>query len=65
MARIAPRLGFPASDVEVLVGLVRNHLLLADTATLGVELDALIAQDGAQLTPFRTAGRGPRLRLSR
>jgi [protein-PII] uridylyltransferase len=33
MARIAARLGFPASDVDVLVGLVRHHLLLADTAT--------------------------------
>ncbi len=27
------RMGFPASDVMILVGLVRNHLLLADAAT--------------------------------
>ena len=33
MGRIAPRLGFPASDVDVLVALVRHHLLLADAAT--------------------------------
>jgi [protein-PII] uridylyltransferase len=33
MARLAPRLGFSAPDVEVLVKLVRHHLLLADTAT--------------------------------
>jgi [protein-PII] uridylyltransferase len=33
MARIAPRLGFPARDVEVLVTLVQHHLLLADAAT--------------------------------
>jgi [protein-PII] uridylyltransferase len=33
MARIAPRLGFPPADVEVLVALVRHHLLLADAAT--------------------------------
>jgi [protein-PII] uridylyltransferase len=32
VARIARRMGFPSSDVEVLVRLVRHHLLLADTA---------------------------------
>jgi [protein-PII] uridylyltransferase len=30
---LAPRLGFPAEDVEVLACLVRHHLLLPDTAT--------------------------------
>jgi [protein-PII] uridylyltransferase len=33
MGRIAPRLGFSARDVAVLVALVRHHLLLADAAT--------------------------------
>ena len=31
--RIATRMGFPPGDVEVLVDLVRHHLLLPDTAT--------------------------------
>ncbi len=31
--RIATRMGFPPDDVAVLVDLVRNHLLLPDTAT--------------------------------
>jgi [protein-PII] uridylyltransferase len=31
--RIATRMGFPPRDVEVLVDLVRHHLLLPDTAT--------------------------------
>ena len=31
--RIATRMGFPPDDVEILVDLVRNHLLLPDTAT--------------------------------
>ncbi len=31
--RIATRMGFPADDVDVLVDLVRHHLLLPDTAT--------------------------------
>ena len=31
--RIATRMGFPSGDVEVLVDLVRHHLLLPDTAT--------------------------------
>ncbi|HUY23433.1 MAG TPA: [protein-PII] uridylyltransferase [Acidimicrobiales bacterium] len=30
---MARRMGFPPDDVDVLVGLVRNHLLLADLAT--------------------------------
>jgi [protein-PII] uridylyltransferase len=33
MGRIAARMGFDAVDVDVLVSLVRNHLLLAETAT--------------------------------
>jgi len=33
MSRIAPRMGFDAADVDVLVKLVRYHLLLADAAT--------------------------------
>jgi [protein-PII] uridylyltransferase len=33
MGRIAPRMGFDAADVDVLVKLVRDHLLLADAAT--------------------------------
>ena len=33
MQRIATRMGFPASEVDVLVRLVRDHLLLADAAT--------------------------------
>ena len=33
MARIATRMGFPPREVEVLVRLVRDHLLLADAAT--------------------------------
>ena len=33
MARIARRMGFAPSDVDILVGLVQNHLLLADAAT--------------------------------
>jgi [protein-PII] uridylyltransferase len=33
MTRIAARMGFPEPDVEVLVRLVRDHLLLADAAT--------------------------------
>ena len=32
-ARIGARLGFAPDDVDVLAGLVRNHLLLADAAT--------------------------------
>jgi [protein-PII] uridylyltransferase len=31
--RVATRMGFPPNDVEVLVDLVRHHLLLPDTAT--------------------------------
>jgi [protein-PII] uridylyltransferase len=31
--RITTRMGFPESDVEILVDLVRHHLLLPDTAT--------------------------------
>jgi [protein-PII] uridylyltransferase len=31
--RVATRMGFPPDDVEVLVDLVRHHLLLPDTAT--------------------------------
>jgi len=31
--KIGPRMGFPPHDVEVLVDLVRHHLLLADAAT--------------------------------
>jgi [protein-PII] uridylyltransferase len=33
MTRIAPRMGFPEPDVDVLVRLVRDHLLIADAAT--------------------------------
>ena len=33
VGRIATRMGFPPDDVEVLVDLVRHHLLLPDTAT--------------------------------
>ncbi|HVE47098.1 MAG TPA: [protein-PII] uridylyltransferase [Acidimicrobiales bacterium] len=33
MARMGARLGFPPADVEVLVSLVRHHLLLPDIAT--------------------------------
>ncbi|MFP5377094.1 MAG: [protein-PII] uridylyltransferase, partial [Acidimicrobiia bacterium] len=33
VARIAPRMGFPPGDVEVLVAMVRHHLLLPDAAT--------------------------------
>ncbi|MDQ1510842.1 MAG: [protein-PII] uridylyltransferase [Actinomycetota bacterium] len=33
MARIATRMGFPAREVDVLVRLVRDHLLLHDAAT--------------------------------
>ena len=33
MKRIGPRLGFPARDVDVLVALVRHHLLLPEAAT--------------------------------
>ena len=33
VATIAPRLGFAPDDVDVLVALVRHHLLLPDTAT--------------------------------
>ncbi len=33
VGEMGPRLGFAPGDVEVLVGLVRNHLLLADAAT--------------------------------
>jgi [protein-PII] uridylyltransferase len=33
VGRIASRMGFPPEDVEVLVDLVRHHLLLPDTAT--------------------------------
>lgn len=31
--QVAARMGFPPEDIEALVGLVRHHLLLADTAT--------------------------------
>ncbi|MDP8975961.1 MAG: [protein-PII] uridylyltransferase [Actinomycetota bacterium] len=33
VGRIAPRMGFSPDDVEVLVDMVRHHLLLADVAT--------------------------------
>jgi len=33
VGRIAPRMGFDAEDSEVLVAMVRHHLLLPDTAT--------------------------------
>jgi [protein-PII] uridylyltransferase len=33
MERIAPRMGLPQPDVDVLVRLVRDHLLIADAAT--------------------------------
>jgi [protein-PII] uridylyltransferase len=33
VASLAPRLGFPSTDVDTLVTLVRHHLLLPDTAT--------------------------------
>jgi [protein-PII] uridylyltransferase len=33
VGRIAPRMGFPPEDVEVLVSLIRHHLLLPDVAT--------------------------------
>jgi [protein-PII] uridylyltransferase len=33
MTRIAPRMGFPPADIDVLIHLVRDHLLLADAAT--------------------------------
>jgi [protein-PII] uridylyltransferase len=33
VSALAPRLGFPPEDCDVLVGLVRHHLLLPDTAT--------------------------------
>jgi [protein-PII] uridylyltransferase len=33
VARIAPRLGLPPHDVDVLVAMVRHHLLLPDVAT--------------------------------
>ena len=33
MERIGPRMGYPATDVDVLVRLVRDHLLLAEAAT--------------------------------
>ena len=33
MASLAPRLGFDAADTDVLVAMVRHHLLLPDTAT--------------------------------
>lgn len=33
VAQVAPRLGLPATDVDVLVAMVRHHLLLPDVAT--------------------------------
>ena len=33
MATIAPRMGFPAADVDHLVAMVEHHLLLPDAAT--------------------------------
>jgi [protein-PII] uridylyltransferase len=33
VARLGPRLGLPPGDVDVLVAMVRNHLLLPDVAT--------------------------------
>jgi [protein-PII] uridylyltransferase len=33
MTRIAPRMGYPPADIDVLIRLVRDHLLLADAAT--------------------------------
>ena len=33
VSELAPRLGIPADDVDVIVSLVRHHLLLPDTAT--------------------------------
>ena len=33
VARMAPRMGFPPADVEVIASLVEHHLLLAETAT--------------------------------
>jgi [protein-PII] uridylyltransferase len=48
VAELGPRLGLPPTDVEVLVTLVRHHLLLPDTATRrDLEDPATVAQVAA------------------
>ena len=55
VGRIAPRMGFPPGDVEVLTRLVRHHLLLAEVATRrDLSDEARIAELEA-----RTQGKSP------
>ena len=51
---IAPRMGFPPEDVEVLVGLARHHLLLPDTATRRDLEDVVTVSTTAEAVGSRT-----------
>jgi [protein-PII] uridylyltransferase len=48
VAQIAPRLGLPPADVDVLVAMVRHHLLLPDVATRRDLADPATAQAVAE-----------------
>ena len=58
VARIGPRLGLPAADVQVLTALVRHHLLLPDLAT---RRD--LADPATAMTVARAVGTGAVLEL--
>ncbi|HVM01113.1 MAG TPA: [protein-PII] uridylyltransferase, partial [Acidimicrobiales bacterium] len=67
VARIAPRMGFPPEDVEVLVAMVRHHLLLPDAATRRdlddpATVDAVAAAVGDQVGHQARLPRAPRRR---
>ena len=58
--RIGPRMGFSPDDVDIIRSLVRNHLLLAETAMRRDLADPKTAENAAELI-----GNPPRLELLR